>query len=252
MVEMAEADAAGDMVLHGNFPYANLFEQNVCQNVVIDNSHGANGLYNTFFRNRCEKYGIFFSDATSPGQNFIGNEIVNTSFPNSLVNYTILGTNHYQFGNNNKGNITPSGTQNLTDSSYSYTSRPVFVLVSQWAQFGPPNTLNQVTENPAKTRYLNQQLFSNSCYEIPDQMRENVLDFVAIYPNPTTGMLTIHCDFYVQSIDILDMYGKLIFCKKALGFDDKIEIDLSKQKAGLYLVNLYSGFQKKTVKVTLF
>jgi len=48
------------------------------------------------------------------------------------------------------------------------------------------------------------------------------------------------------------MYGKLIFCKKALGFDDKIEIDLSKQKAGLYLVNLYSGFQKKTVKVTLF
>jgi hypothetical protein len=47
------------------------------------------------------------------------------------------------------------------------------------------------------------------------------------------------------------MYGKVILCKEILGFENKIQIDLSKQNAGLYFVNLYSGIHKKTVKVIL-
>lgn len=246
------SDAAGDMVLHGNYPYANLFEQNVCQNIVVDNSHNANGMWNTFLRNRCEKYGIFFSDATSPGQNFLGNEIVNTSFPYSLVNYTILGTDHFLFGNNNKGVISPSGTQNLTDSSYAYVSRPSFVPLNQWVQIGPPNTLNHMTENPAKTRYLNQQIFLHSCYENPDGIKENNSNHVLIYPNPTSGMVTVNADFNINSIKVFDICGKLILESEVTGFEPKTEIDLSKQKAGIYFVNLYSGFNKETVKVILF
>lgn len=246
------SDAAGDMVLHGNYPYANLFEQNVCQNIVVDNSHGANGLYNTFLRNRCEKYGIFFSDATSPGQNFLGNEIVNTSFPYSIVNYTILGTDHFLYGNNNKGTISPSGTASLTDSSYAYHARPSFVPLSQWIGIGPPNSLNQVTENPAKTRYLNQQIFLHSCYENPDDIKENNSNRVLIYPNPTSGIVTVKADFKFNSIKVFDICGKLILEKEVTGFETKTEIDLSKQKAGLYIVNLYSGLYKKTVKVILF
>lgn len=246
------SDAAGDMVLHGNFPYANLFEQNVCQNIVVDNSHGANGKLNTFLRNRCEKYGIFFSDATSPGQNFLGNEIVNTSFPYSLVNYTILGTDHFLYGNNNKGTISPSATANLTDSSYAYHARPSFVPLSQWIGIGPPNSLNQVTENPAKTRYLNQQIFLHSCYENTDEIIDNQIDEVLIYPNPTSGMVTVNADFNIKSIKVFDICGKLVFEKAVTSFETKTEIDLSKQKAGLYFVNLYSGFNKKIVKVILF
>ena len=109
------SNSAGDMVLHGNYPFANLFEQNDGQNIVIDNSHGANGPYNTFFRNRGSLFGIFFSDNTSPSQNFIGNEIPNTGTPYSLVNYTIQGSDQFLHGNNNKGAITPAGTNNLTD-----------------------------------------------------------------------------------------------------------------------------------------
>ena len=46
-------DDAGDMVLHGNYPYANLFEMNIGSTVVVDNSHHTNGPYNTFhFSNR--------------------------------------------------------------------------------------------------------------------------------------------------------------------------------------------------------
>jgi len=87
-------NSAGDMVLHGNYVYANLFEQNICQNIVIDDSHGPNGPHNTFFRNRGEGFGIFFSASNSPNQNFLGNEITNTSFPYSFVNYTIQGLSH--------------------------------------------------------------------------------------------------------------------------------------------------------------
>lgn len=42
------SNSAGDMVLHGNYPYLNLFEQNQGENIIIDNSHGPNGPFNTF------------------------------------------------------------------------------------------------------------------------------------------------------------------------------------------------------------
>ena len=43
-------DAAGELVLHGNYPYSNLFEGNIVQNVAIDDSHGFQGPNNTFLR----------------------------------------------------------------------------------------------------------------------------------------------------------------------------------------------------------
>jgi len=246
------SDAAGDMVLHGNYPYANLFEQNVCQNIVIDNSHGANGLYNTFLRNRCEKYGIFFSDATSPGQNFLGNEIVNSSFPYNLVNYTILGTNHFLYGNNNKGVITPSGTQDLSDSSYCYFNRPNFVPLQQWISFGPPQILNQVTENPAKTRYLNQQIFNSVCNNGSNGIDN--LDFfkVLLYPNPTNGWITLVSTVPINRVQLIDTYGKIGIDFNFSNKKQEIILDVSQQKAGIYFLTIYSGIYKQTVKVCLY
>jgi hypothetical protein len=40
-----------DLCLHGRYPYANLFEQNVVEFAYADNSHGANGPFNVFLRN---------------------------------------------------------------------------------------------------------------------------------------------------------------------------------------------------------
>lgn len=42
------SDFGGDLVCHGNFVFANLFEGNICSKMSIDNSHGINGPYNTF------------------------------------------------------------------------------------------------------------------------------------------------------------------------------------------------------------
>ena len=147
------SNSSGDMVLHGNYPYANLFEGNIGQNIVIDNSHGKNGPLNTFFRNRAELYGIFMN--TSPATdsvNFVGNEVTNTTFLMGL--YSLQGVGHFQYGNNIGGMITPSGTSNLSDTSYFFQSQPQFWNISQsFPPIGPPNSYN-LKINPAKSRYL--------------------------------------------------------------------------------------------------
>ncbi len=160
------SNSAGDMVLHGNYPFYNLFEQNICQNIVIDNSHGPNGPHNTFLRNRGEGYGIFFSASNSPNQNFLGNEITNTSFPYNIANYSINGTGHFIHGNNNKGTIDPAGTEVLPDESYAFTSTPNYVPASQWAGIGMPNVM-EANSIPARDRLLNNDIFLNACIDPP-------------------------------------------------------------------------------------
>lgn len=68
--------SAGDIVLHGNYPYLNLITQNTCQNLVIDNSHGPNGPNNVFRLNFIESYGLIMNrnSAYTP-QYFIQNKI---------------------------------------------------------------------------------------------------------------------------------------------------------------------------------
>ncbi len=69
------SDAAGDIVLHGNYPYANLFEGNIAQNIGGDASHGINGPANVFFRNRALHYGIAFSAGSGDSSVVIYNEV---------------------------------------------------------------------------------------------------------------------------------------------------------------------------------
>ena len=99
---------------------------------------------------------------------------------------------------------------------------------------------------------MNQQIFLNSCNENPDVIREYYSEGVVIFPNPTSGILKINCDFNFNTISVVDIYGKIIFHKEMLVSENIIDVDLSNQKAGLYLINLYSGLYKKTVKVILF
>ncbi len=159
------SNSAGDMVLHGNYPYLNLFEGNIAQNIVIDDSHGINGHHNTFLRNRAELYGIFMNfDPPTDSVNFIGNEITNEGFMLGL--YYLNGINHFEYGNNVKGNIIPSGTDNLTDISYYYQSQPDFwFLQYDFPSIGPPNPINNYSI-PAKERFVSGQNLAY-CNEIP-------------------------------------------------------------------------------------
>lgn len=120
------SNSAGDIVLHGNYPYANLFEGNIFQNLVIDNSHGINGPYNTFFRNRIEGYGIVMNGNSGDNMNFIANEITGSGLLKGL--YSING-NQTEIANNIRG-----GIQNGTVTETSLINK------SYSSKIGSPNT----------------------------------------------------------------------------------------------------------------
>jgi hypothetical protein len=159
------SNSAGDIVLHGNYPFLNLFEGNICQNIVIDNSHGINGPYNTFLRNSAELYGLFMNTSpASDAQNFIGNEITNTSGLYGM--YTLEGIDHFEFGNNHKGTITPAGTEQVTINSLFLTYQPYYWNFNQtpFPSFGYPADYN-VNSLAAKDRFDNGELAY--CDELP-------------------------------------------------------------------------------------
>ena len=204
-------NSTGEIVLHGNWPYANLLEGNEVGNIVVDNSHGANGPHNTFLRNRANGYGIFFSDTSSPGQHFIGNEITNDSLPapfNSLT-YFIQGSNHLIYGNNYLGNIDPLGTDTLSVLSYAYSSLPDFIPSNQWGSIGVPNSINN-SSIPAKDRFRFNAIFSNSCGQNLTSDKISNSKSIDVYPNPFNNRLNIDGNYF-KTVEVYDSYGRLIF-----------------------------------------
>jgi len=234
-------NSAGDMVLHGNFPYSNLFEQNVCRNIVVDNSHGPNGDHNTFFRNRAEGFGIFFSANNSPNQNFIGNDIPNTSFPYSLVNYTISGSGHFLYGNNNKGVIDPSGTNNLPDLSYTYIQKPNFISMNQWAGIGTPNSMG-VNHIPAMDRFNSSVTPNAACGEFISSVKSPERYKIETYPNPISNKINIRSEKAITSVVVYNLLGKVI---TSYYFNERhVVIDFSNYIKGIYILHVFSENQK--------
>lgn len=224
-------DAAGDMVLHGNYVFSNLFEQNICQNIVIDNSHGPNGPFNTFFRNRAENYGLFFSASNSPDQNLIGNEITNTSFPQSLFNFYIQGTGHFLYANNDKGTILPTGTNNLSDLSYHYSQPPAFLSSGQFAGIGYPNMMDQ-NSIASRDRYLNQQFFSYDCEDLFTSIPKAETPEIEIYPNPVEDILWLSGKKAIKKLKLIDLHAKTIFEVEVN--DSSFSIDIRSFRNGIY------------------
>ncbi len=146
----APSNLSGDLVLHGNYPYANLFEGNICENIVIDASHRTNGPLNTFFRNRATGYGILMSNSCGDSTNMVGNEITGTAFGQG--NYIMTGIGNFEYGNNRRGTVLPPGTNTLSDVSYYYASTPTFWEPGlNFPSIGLPNAIGAGT-NPAKAR----------------------------------------------------------------------------------------------------
>jgi hypothetical protein len=177
-------DAAGDIVLHGNYNFTNLIEGNICQNIVIDYSHGANGPYNTFFRNRAEYYGIIMSNGSGTKMNFVGNEITNSNF--LLGNFALVGSN-FLYGNNQHGINIPGGTTNLPETT--------LIGAPYASQIGYPNAINS-KKNAAYTRWFASGEIKTVCNsgaycDVPTGLKNNKAEFnMQIYPNPSSGNFT--------------------------------------------------------------
>jgi hypothetical protein len=235
---LLSGNSAGELVLHGNYVYANLFEHNVVQNIVIDNSHGPNGPYNTFLRNRAELYGIFFSDATSPSQNFLGNEVTNANFPYSAVNYSIQGVDQFSYGNNNKGTVSPAGTSNLMDTSYHYQTKPGFVQGYQWGKIGLPNAMN-AEGIPAKDRFEANEVFAGACGSEDFYANIAVVETgrLGVYPNPCKDFVTIRSDEQMESLTVYGFRGEILQSVNHLNAKQST-LDVSYLKEGFYIITV--------------
>ena len=71
---------------------------------------------------------------------------------------------------------------------------------------------------------------------------------ISIYPNPTTGDLTIALGENVANVTITDVIGKVISSQKASG---DLFVDVSSYNTGIYLVNIVTENDSYTEKVVL-
>ena len=226
-------NSGGDIVLHGNGPFLNLFEQNIVQNIIIDNSHGPNGRYNTFFRNRAELYGLYFSASNSPSQNIIANEITKTTAPYSLINFRIQGTDHFLYANNNKGTISPTSPGTLPETSFYYTQAPSFLPNSSFAKIGYPNNLGAASI-PAEQRATQSQRSPTCTTNIISRFKAVQKPKTTCYPSSNYGKFTVTAPSNIQSVQVFDALGTCCYNKQFT--QTIVEVSMAEMPAGVYWV----------------
>lgn len=241
--------SAGDMVLHGNYPFMNLSEGNFVRNIVIDDSHGKNGPLNTFFRNRASGYGIFmnFNPATDSVQ-FIGNEITNSQIG---LNF-IQGNGHFLWGNNYRGALT-NGTAAIPDASlYLPTGQkpPCPDGYDPWPVVGRPGGYNTGTIY-AQARVLAGKPAACNCVPVTATTtipQWPAVQEVSIYPNPAGQQFMIRGNIIADRAAVLDGTGKTIITVDHPA--DNI-VSVSRLVPGIYFVRITAGKDvvvKKLVK----
>ncbi|MBN2637702.1 MAG: T9SS type A sorting domain-containing protein [Bacteroidales bacterium] len=238
-------DASGDISLHGHYPFANLFEGNVVQNIVIDDYWGIAGPWNTFFRNRAESWGIGFyiSYPDIPGsinQNFVGNQTTNTTLLHGQ--FTVDLDSNFVYGNNILGQWVPSGTYDLSDSSYYLSSAPEFW--NETLSWPPPMPASESSSViPSVIRYHTGEGYnycdngSTTGIENPDAFHK-----MMIYPNPNHGFfysLFPEKILQVLNYEVYSLDGKMIYKNKVKPEGNRIEIRLPDTfKSGMYFIRI--------------
>lgn len=188
-------DQTGDLVCHGNYPYANLFEGNIASYGIIDASHGANGPYNHYFRNHMGLYGMQISDSSpdSDNQTIVGNE---------AITYSLAESGHYEYGNNVNGTITPAGTGNLTQDSYFRNSAPAYFDQLPWPSVGNANSYG-VGTIPAEQRFLAGGKLTADCMDYtscPDTLSIETLSMDSTTFQANDHIISTTTVFPLQSI----------------------------------------------------
>lgn len=247
------SNAAGDIVLHGNYPFANLFEGNVAQNIVADNSHGKNGYHNTFYRNEVDLYGLFADFNAIDSMNIVGNSINNQAFLHGI--YRLSGLGHFENHNVVKGNVKPSNSTQLQENSL-YLEQ-----ISAFANNAPGKT--EVYRIEAETRYheksplLCRAPVKGDEKGNDDEKEEETKDSTgtsvhtvsseswSIYPNPAHDNITITGASYTR-ISLSQLNGSTV-----LRAEGTTTLSVGHLPRGLYLLQLVDNNGRSTYKKLL-
>ncbi|MBI1183460.1 T9SS type A sorting domain-containing protein [bacterium] len=246
-------NSSGDLVLHGNYPFANLFEGNIVQNIVVDDSHGKNGPYNTFFKNTAELYGLIVNPGAADSLNLIGNQITNPSF--LYGNYYVSGSGHYENGNVVKGKMKPEKSTEIDESSLYLQNESPFILhyngkkaglrISAEERYatGSYTTCTQVSQ-PQLALEKPEGLQAEQ-HTVSTGTEESPLE-VSLYPNPAHGFVKVNTNEAVL-ITFIDMEGKTVLQTRMQ------QVDVSNLKTGIYIVRIETTNHRLTYqKVQLY
>jgi len=243
------SNSAGDLVLHGNYPYANLFEGNIVQNIVLDNSHGISGPYNTFHRNRADLYGIFMNNGAGNSMNFLSNEITGTGF--LLGMYALTGTDHFAYGNNVNGTIYGSGTTLETDSSLygmDLSGREYYQKTGFWPPMGTISKFN-TRLNEAKARYQ-VPAYTACAYQFTQGLKPSFSTATAeitAYPSPCADILYLTGVKAGDEVIVMDRTGRVLLQQQ---LDASYRVELGHLPQGIYVVGVKRGGITRSVLFT--
>jgi hypothetical protein len=247
------ANYGADISMHGHYPYANLFEGNIVQNIQLDQTWGPSGPRNTFFRNRAELYGILMTSAAaqSDSQAFVGNEVPNTGL--FLGNYTLAGSGHFEYGNMVRGTLTPAGTSVLPDSSFYLNAVPVWWNGSSWPGIGVPYATGSGS-NPAYDRYAAGGPLTVCERAITTGLPESQFPEVQLFPNPAGNALNIRWRGGATDdqaiIRIFDAQGhRVLETQRSAAYDERISVQ--ELPAGCYLVKILNKGKILTQRLVL-
>jgi hypothetical protein len=249
----APANFGADISMHGHYPFSNLFEGNIVQNIQLDYTHGPNGPFNTFFRNRAELYGLLMTSGAvqSDSQNFVGNEIPGT--PPFFGFYTLTGSGHFEFGNNIRGTVTPSGSSPLPDSSNYLSGIPAFFTSTLYPTIGIPNAISTGTI-PARDRFLSGHDLTDCDDEITLGIKPVNFPEFKLYPNPANNSIHLRFKYITDDFTAVlkDLNGKEITQKYFSGNEPDFLINVPEQiSEGIYILEIIFKEKVLTKKVVI-
>lgn len=233
-------NAGGDMVCHGNYPYLNLFEGNIGQSIVVDDSHGINGPFNTFFRNRAELYGIVTVAAVADSMNYAGNEITGAN-----GNYVLGGNGYFEHGNNVKGTINPANTTTIPEQSlYRGTPPGYWSGNAVYPSIGTPHAYS-TGSNAAFDRYANNSKTDcerNPKYVTVGELKNKQDMLLATYPNPAGDYVYIQLPATESAgeLAVVNSMGQKIYTTQTVKHRLQLKVHVSTWTAGWYYV-IFTG-----------
>lgn len=243
------ANYTGDISIHGHYAYANLFEENIVQNIFIDHYWGPGGPLNTFLRNRTELFGIMMTTNNgmeTKSQNFIGNEI-SGNFPYGL--YILTGQDHFEYGNNDGGGCIPANTTDVSDDSYFYTESPWYLDVA-FPTIGYPNELSQ-NIIPAKERWLNGNnlIMEYNPQTVGEEEIAESKSTIQLLQNPVQNQLILLNNEPNKAFEyqIYSTQGQLVNSGNSDNFTSQISIDVQHLNSGSYVIRLFGSSQTESI-----
>lgn len=98
-------------------------------------------------------------------------------------------------------------------------------------------------------------LDTTNCYlmtEINNPIENKINTKLLVYPNPTTGLLTIKNEKYrIKNVSVFDIYGKEVLSQDVTLRHSKCELDLSTQPKGIYIIKVQTSKGVAVEKVVL-